>query len=430
MNGELLNVLEYLEREKGIKRDILIKAVETSLLSASRKGISAQKNTLIVIDPKTADIKVYNKMLVVEKVVNVKEEILIEEAKHHQPAAKLGDEINIEVTPKDFGRIAAQIAKQVIIQKIREAEKEIIFNEYRDRRGEMVNGIVRRFERGTLIVDLGKCEALLPSREQVPTEKYPIGSRVKAMILEVRDNSKNLEIILSRTHPDLLKSLFELEVPEVADGIVEIKAVSREAGFRSKVAVSSKSEKVDSVGACVGMRGERIKNIVRELNGEKIDIVPWSADPAAFIANALSPSKLKKVNVNAINRSAEILVEPDQVSLAIGRKGQNARLCAKLTGFHIDILADRVSESVQASEDKEEAVLFSTRETDQEPISGLLLTKVQGLDDFILRSLRQTGYRTAEELARLSAADLSKILGLDESQAVQILELVSKALKG
>ncbi len=429
MNGELLNVLEYLEREKGIKRDILIKAVETSLLSASRKGISAQKNTLIVIDPKTADIKVYNKMLVVEKVVNAKEEITVEEAKHHQPSTKLGDEINIEVTPKDFGRIAAQIAKQVIIQKIREAEKEIIFNEYRDRRGEMVNGIVRRFERGTLVVDLGKCEALLPSREQVPTEKYPVGSRVKAMILEVRDNSKNLEIILSRTHPDLLKSLFELEVPEVADGIVEIKAVSREAGFRSKVAVSSKSEKVDSVGACVGMRGERIKNIVRELNGEKIDIVPWSADPAAFIANALSPSKLKKVNVNAASRSAEILVEPDQVSLAIGRKGQNARLCAKLTGFHIDILADRVSEAVQSSEDKEESVLFSTRETDQDPISGLLLTKVQGLDDFILRSLRQTGYRTAEELSRLSAADLSKILGLDESQAVQILELVSKALK-
>lgn len=431
MNGELLNVLEYLEREKGIKREILLKAVETSLLSASRKGLSAQRNTIITIDPKTADIKVYNKMMVVEKVVNVKEEMTLDQAKHYRTDPKMGDEIDVEVTPKDFGRIAAQIAKQVIIQKIREAEKEILFNEYLDRKGELVNGIVRRFERGTLVVDLGKCEALLPSREQVPTEKYPIGSRVRAVILEVRDNSKALEVILSRTHSDLLKKLFELEVPEVLDGIVEIKAVAREPGFRSKVAVSSNSDKVDSVGACVGMRGERIKNIVRELNGEKIDIVPWSADPAVFVGHALSPAKLKKVNIDLENKRAEILVEPDQVSLSIGRKGQNARLCAKLTGFHIDILADRVAqvgEALPASDAKEEAVVFSTGKPLQDAASGLELSKVSGLDDITLRNLKQTGYRTAEELLRLPASDLSKILGFDEIQAAKVLEAVSKAL--
>ena len=427
MNPDLLSAFDYLEREKGIKRDVLIRAVESSLLSASRKSLGAQKNTSIVIDPKTADIRVYNKFQVVENVENSKEQITLEQARLHKADIQMGDFIDVEVTPKDFGRIAAQTAKQVIIQKLREAEKEIVFQEYLQREGDLVTGLVRRYERNGIIVDLGKCEGILPQREQAPTEKYPIGSRVRAYIVEVKDSSKALEVILSRTHPGFLKRLFELEVPEVEDAIVEIKAVAREAGFRSKVAVYSKSDKVDSVGACVGMRGERIKNIVRELNGERIDIVPWSPDVAVFVGNALGPAKLKKVKIDEAHKAATILVEPDQLSLAIGRKGQNARLCAKLTGFRIDILADRVVQ--EETETKESHVVFSVGESGMEPATGLLLPQVQGLEDGILKSLKQTGYRTAQELVRLPASDLSKIVGLEESEAVKVIDVVTAALK-
>lgn len=431
MNNELLNVLEYLEREKGIKKEVLIKAVESSLLSASRKSIGAQKNTWITIDPKTGDIKVFNKMAVVENVVNSKEEMTLDEARRIQPNIQLGEMVNIEVTPKDFGRIAAQTAKQVIIQKIREAEKEIIFNEYKDRRGELVTGIVRRFEKGIIVVDLGKCEALLPQREQVPNEKYPIGSRNRAFIVEVRDSGKVLEIILSRTHPGLLKKLFELEIPEVSDGTVEIKGVAREAGFRSKVSVHSNSDKVDSVGACVGMRGERIKNIVRELNGERIDIVTWSADGAVYIANALSPAKLKKVEIDPSRKRAVIWVEPDQLSLAIGRKGQNARLCAKLTGYHVDIMAERVPqpEGTPVAEAAHEEVVFSVGESGEEIHEGLPLMDVRGLDEGIIKSLKQTGYRTAQEVLRLPPSELSKIIGIDEAQAAKVCEIINAKLQ-
>jgi N utilization substance protein A len=288
---------------------------------------------------------------------------------------------------------------------------------------------VRRYERGTVVVDLGKCEALLPSREQAPTEKYPIGSRVRAFIIEVRDSAKALEVILSRTHPGFLKKLFELEVPEISDGIVEIKAVARESGFRSKVAVFSNSEKVDSVGACVGMRGERIKNIVRELNGERIDIVPWSNDQAVFVANALSPAKPKKVKLDDAKKRAEILVAADQLSLAIGRKGQNARLCAKLTGIRIDILSERMPEGGAVEEILPKGeVVFSAGDHGEEPVTGLLLNEIHGLEEGVLKGLRQTGYRTAQEVLRLPAVDLSKIVGLDEVQAKKVLDVISSAL--
>lgn len=430
MNGELLNVLEYLEREKGIKREILIRAIETSLLSASRKSLGAQKNASITIDAKTGDIRVYNKMVVVEKATHAKEELSLEEAKHFQMNVKIGDVIDVEVTPKDFGRIAAQTAKQVIIQKLREAEKEIIFNEYRERQGELVTGLIRRYERGAVIVDLGKCEAMLPPREQAPTEKYPLGSRLRAYIVEVKDGGKSLEIILSRTHPGFLSRLFELEVPEISEGIVTIKAVAREAGFRSKVAVHSNSERVDGVGACVGMRGERIKNIVRELNGERIDIVPWNSSQAVFVANALSPAKLKKVTIVEEEKKAEVIVEPDQLSLAIGRKGQNARLCAKLTGFRIDIMAERMPTAVEGGAEKAaDAVVYTAGEQGNKPLEGLALSNIRELEEGVLRALKQTGYRMAEEVLRLSAVDLSKVVGLEEAQAVKVLETISSALK-
>ncbi|MDP3981193.1 MAG: transcription termination factor NusA [Chlamydiota bacterium] len=342
MNGELLNVLDYIEREKGIKREVLIKAVESSLLLASKKSIGSARNASIVIDPQTGHIKVFKKFLVVKEVKNAQEEITLKKAKQHQANAKIGDEVSLEITPENFGRIAAQTAKQVIVQKLREAEKDIIFAEYRDRIGDLVNGIIRRIERGNIIVDLGKSEAILTQREQSPVEKYSIGSRIRTLIVDVKYDAKFPMILLSRTHPDFLKKMFELEVPEIADGIVEIKSIAREAGYRSKIAVFSSAEKVDCVGACVGMRGERVKNVVRELNGEKIDIVRWDEDQAVYIANALSPAKLKKVQVLQTEKRVSVIVEEDQLSLAIGKKGQNARLCAKLTGWRIDISTQRM----------------------------------------------------------------------------------------
>ena len=429
MNGELLNAFEYLEREKGIKREVLIKAVETSLLSASRKTFGTGKSNCITIDPKTGQIHVYSRMLVVEKIVNLKEEVCLEDARLHEPNAKVGDEINVEITPKDFGRIAAQTAKQVIIQKLREAEKDILFQEYQQRAGDLVIGLLRRFERGALIIDLGKCEAVLPQKELAPTEKYAMGARIRSFILEVKEGSRSPEIILSRTHPGFLKKLFELEIPEVEEGIVEIKAVAREAGFRSKVAVFSNSDKIDAVGACVGMRGERIKNIVRELNGERIDIVPWSSDPAKFVENALSPAKIIRIKLDEALRKSEILVQADQLSLAIGRKGQNARLCAKLTGFGIDIMADRVKE-VAALEDNiagSSEVVFSAGEGPRSAVSGVLLSDVKGLDEMVLKSLKQTGYRMAEEVLKMPVTELCKILGIDEENGKKIFQILSDA---
>jgi N utilization substance protein A len=341
MNGELSAVLSYLEKERGIDRETLFQTVENALLSASRKSVGPAKSLRISMDRKTCDIKAFATVTVVESVVSKHDEISLTDARRIKPSAQLSDEVEIEVTPQDFGRIAAQTAKQAILQKIRQAERSVVFEEYRDRVRDIVSGTIRRFERSDIIVDLGRAEAVMPAKERITTEIYQVGDQIRALVLAVQDSLAGPCILLSRSHPDFVRRLFELEVAEIADETVEIKGIAREAGFRSKIAVVSHDSKVDPVGACVGMRGVRVKNIVRELSGEKIDIVRWSDDIKTYVTNALSPAKLSKVDVDTDNqRVVHVTTEADQLSLAIGKRGQNVRLSSKLLGVKIDVQKD------------------------------------------------------------------------------------------
>jgi N utilization substance protein A len=337
MNADFLAVIEFWEREKGISRDVLIGAVQESLLAAAKKAVGAARELRVQIDPKNGEIRAFARLVVSEKVVSKHDQISQFDARRLKPDAQIGEELEVEVTPADFGRIASQYAKQTIIQQIRKAEKQLIFKEFKDRVGDIVSGTVRRFERSDVVLDLGKYEALLPNRERVPTEEYQVGERIRCYVKAVEEGPQGPEIILSRADPRFVLKLVTLEVSEINDGTIEIKGIAREPGFRSKLAVHTRDDKVDPVGACVGMRGQRVKNIVRELNNEKVDIIRWSSDIKTFIGNALAPAKLKAFEVDEANRRVRILVSPDQLSLAIGKKGQNARLTSKLTGWHVDI---------------------------------------------------------------------------------------------
>jgi N utilization substance protein A len=333
MNGELAAVLSYLEKERGIDRETLFVMVENAVLSASRKSVGPAKELRIKMDRKTCDIKAFATVDVVETVASKHDEISLHEARRIKPTVAIGDTIEIEVTPQNFGRIAAQTAKQAILQKIRQAERTIVFEEYRDRVGDIVSGTIRRFERSDIVVDLGRAEAIMPSKERITTEIYQVGDQIRAIVLAVQDGAAGPSIVLSRSHPDFVRRLFELEVAEISDETVEIKGIAREAGFRSKIAVISHDSKVDPVGACVGMRGVRVKNIVRELSGEKIDIVRWSDDIKTYVTNALSPAKLSKVEIDPDRPNmVHVTTEADQLSLAIGKRGQNVRLSSKLLG--------------------------------------------------------------------------------------------------
>ncbi|GAB4257506.1 transcription termination factor NusA [Thermincola ferriacetica] len=340
MNTEFIEALEELEREKGIAIDVLLEALEAALISAYKRNFGSAQNVRVDIDRETGEIKVFARKTVVEKVEDDRLEISLEEAQKRDPRYELGDIVEIEVTPRDFGRIAAQTAKQVVVQRIREAERGIIYEEFSNREGDIVTGIVQRQDPKNVYVDLGKTEAILAPSEQIAGEEYRHGDRIKTYIVEVKKTTKGPQILVSRTHPGLLKRLFELEVPEIHDGVVELKSVAREAGARSKIAVYSKDENVDPVGACVGPKGMRVQTIVNELKGEKIDIVKWSPDPARFVANALSPAKVLDVKVNEAEKIARVIVPDYQLSLAIGKEGQNARLAAKLTGWKIDIKSE------------------------------------------------------------------------------------------
>lgn len=347
MNQELIGALNELEKERGISKEILVEAIETAIVSAYKRNfsLSSAASVRVDLDQNTGEIHVYSRRRVVDKVSDPKLEIALEEAQAIDPNYEIGDVVEEEVTPHDFGRIAAQTAKQVVIQRIREAERSIVYNEYANRAGDVVNGIVQRTDHRNVIVDLGKVEAVLPLGEQIPTEKYHPNQRMKFYINEVKQSSRGPQVFLSRTHPGLLKYLFELEVPEIQSGVVEIKAVAREAGYRSKIAVFSRDENVDPVGACVGNRGLRVQAVVSQLNGEKIDIIAWVPDQAAFIANALSPAAVTKVYLDRTGKSAYVVVPDDQLSLAIGKEGQNARLAARLTGCKIDIKSESQAEA-------------------------------------------------------------------------------------
>ena len=337
MNADFLAVLEFWEREKGINRDVLVGAVQEALLSAAKKAVGPARELRVVIDQKNGDIKAFAKLIVSEKVVSKHDQISVFDARRVKSESQVGDELEVEVTPVGFGRIAAQYAKQALMQHIRRAEKQLIFTEFKDRVGDIISGTVRRFERSDVLVDLGKYEALLPNRERVPTEEYQVGERVRCYVKAVEQGVHGPEIILSRADPRFVIKLFQVEVSEINDGTIEIKGIAREPGFRTKLAVWTRDDKVDPVGACVGLRGQRVKNIVRELNNEKVDIIRWDPNVRTFITNALAPAKLKAFEIDEANKRVKIIVSEDQLSLAIGKRGQNARLTSKLTGWQVDI---------------------------------------------------------------------------------------------
>lgn len=337
MNADFLAVLEFWEREKGINRDVLVGAVQEALLSAAKKAVGPARELRVVIDQRNGDIRAFAKLVVSEKVMSKHDQISLFDARRIKPSAQVSEELEVEVTPVGFGRIAAQYAKQALMQHLRRAEKDLIFTEFRDRVGDIISGTVRRFDRSDVLVDLGKYEALLPNRERVPTEEYQIGERIRCYVKAVEQGAHGPDIILSRSDPRFVIKLFQLEVSEISDGTIEIKGIAREPGFRTKLAVWTRDDKVDPVGACVGLRGQRVKNIVRELNNEKVDIIRWDPHVRTFITNALAPAKLKNFEIDEANKRVRIIVNEDQLSLAIGKRGQNARLTSKLTGWQVDI---------------------------------------------------------------------------------------------
>src|SRR5438876_274183 len=402
MNRELLIVIEQIGREKGIDKETLFEALESALLSASRKTLGAAENVRMEIDRHTGALKVFGRKKVVEEVTDNKLEISLADAKALNPEAELEDELEQELPPQEFGRIAAQTAKQVILQRVRDAERDRIFKEFEGKDGQILRGVVHRIEKRNVIVEIGKAEAILPEREQIPGERYNPGDRVRAYVLEVRRTAKGPQISLSRTHPGYLARLFETEIPEIQEGIVVVKAAAREAGERAKVAVASTKRDVDPIGACVGLRGTRIQVISRELRGEKIDIIEWSHDPATFVARALSPAKVSSVTVadeGAEAPPAALVIVPDnQLSLAIGKKGQNARLAAKLTGMRIDIKSESEveSERAEAEEAKTARAALST-------LPGVTPEAFQALVETGLVSPRAVVAAGRERLAGLPA---------------------------
>ncbi len=412
MNSDLISGLDYFEREKGIKREVLIEAVSNALLSASKKAIGPARDLRIDINAKTGQIRALANLLIVEKVADKHDEISLDAARKIKPEAQIGEAIEIEVTPKDFGRIAAQTAKQAMMQRIRLAEKEMIYEEFKDRAGEIVGGTVRRFDRSDVVVDLGKFEATMPSRERVQTEDYNIGDRIRAYVVAVENGPRGPEIILSRSHPNFVRRLFEVEVAEIADKTVEIRGIAREAGYRTKIAVHSANEKVDPVGACVGMRGSRVKNIVRELNNEKVDIIRWSADTREFVIEALKPAKIKGVTLDEAKKTVHIKVDEDQLSLAIGKRGQNARLTSKLCGWDINIEKDETAKEVF-----EGTVAKAAR----------ILSETLQLDEETAKKLVASGINSIEGVAAVDAEDISGILGIELEKAKEIHDAAKKA---
>jgi N utilization substance protein A len=353
MNRELISVIDEIGRQKGIDKARVIGAIESALQTAAKKRFGQAENIQVEIDSKTGEISVVSKKIIVETVSNPKAEISLQEARQYDSEAEIGDEIGSLIEMNELGRIAAQTAKQVIFQKVREAEWEAVQKEYSTRQGDLVTGIILGMERRNYLVDLGKTEAILPIQEQIPRETYRRGDRVKAMLLEVRRTPKDVQVILSRSHPQFVAKLFELEVPEVMEKIIEIRSVVREPGDRTKIAVTSREKAVDPVGACVGIKGSRVQAVVRELRGEKIDIITWTQDPRVFIAEALNPATIEKVGIDEEKKSALVVAADSQLSLAIGKNGQNVRLAARLTGWKIDIISATEYEKEKVERDKE-----------------------------------------------------------------------------
>jgi N utilization substance protein A len=413
MATELSRVIDSVCKDKGVDKEAIIKAVEEAVLSASQKLFRMQdknKELEVRYNEDQGEIELFEFKTVTEDVKDPDTQISIEEAAELDSEAEVGDVIGVKINP-DFTRIAIQNAKQKILQKIKEAEGKVISEEFKSRKGELISGIVRRVEKRNVIVDLGRTEAILPAEHQVPKEYYKPKERIRAILIDIRENKRGPQLILSRAHPDFVKSLFKAEVPEITEGLVEIKGISRDPGSRTKIAVSSNDPDVDSVGACVGMRGSRVQNVIQELRGEKIDIVPWSSDPARFVCNALSPARVSKVIIDEDNRSMEVIVDDDQLSLAIGRKGQNVRLASQLTGWRIDIKTDS-----------------QVRYEQQEIISALMM--LPNVGEVTANLLYGEGFRSLEDIAFSDPKALMKAAGLKNEEDAQKIQTAARiALK-
>jgi N utilization substance protein A len=406
MNADFIAGLEFWEREKGVSREVLMGAVQEALLSAAKKAVGPARELRVDIDQKAGDIKAFAKLIVADKVISQHDQISLFDARRIKADAKVGDEIEKEVTPAGFGRIAAQYAKQALMQKVRQAEKAMILTEYKDRVGDIVSGTVRRFDRSDVILDLGKYEAVMPNKERVPTEEYQVGERIRCLVKAVQEGAHGPEIILSRADTKFIVKLFQLEVSEINDGTIEIKGIAREPGFRTKMAVYSRDSKVDPVGACVGLRGQRVKNIVRELNNEKVDVIPWSSDVKAFVTKALEPAKIKSIEINEVRKRVHVLVAEDQLSLAIGKRGQNARLTARLTGWEVDIDAEHIV----------------TKGFDEKVAEAVeLIAAVPGITREQASALVNNGVLRLEDLVQAEPGDIADIPGVGENAAA-ILE--------
>ena len=379
-NKELILALEDLEKEKGIKKEYLLESIETALLTAYKRNFDALDNVKVVMDPQTGATHVFSIKEVMEHANDSATEINLEDAKKINKDANIGDTVEVEIVPRNFGRIAAQTAKQVIIQKLREAEREIIYTEFNDRKGEIVSGIIQKADKNIVVMDLGRLEGIMPTKEQMPTETYHVNDKIKGYVLDVERGAKGApQVIVSRSHPDFVRKLLEFEIPEIYEGVIEIKSVSRDPGYRSKVAVYSPDPNIDPVGSCVGQKGVRIQNVINELHGEKIDVIEWNEDPAIYISSALLPAKILAVDIKEEEKFAQVIVPDDQLSLAIGKSGQNARLAAKLTNWKIDIKsetqfremlmnAQQEQEEVQPQEEiEEQSEVLAQEQEIQEP---------------------------------------------------------------
>lgn len=421
MNSELINVIDQIGREKGIDKNVLINVVKTAVLSASRKKLHLTDcNIQTEFNEETGDIDVFILKKVVKKIQDITKEIVLKDAIKLDHNVKLDEYVKIPHEAAGFGRISAQLAKQVIIQKVREAERESIFNDYKNQKGQLIHGNVSRFEKNDIIVDLGKTEGLLSRREQVYREKFKRGDRIRTYLLDVKRASKRPQVILSRTHPNLLIGLLELEVPEISEGIIEIKNAVREPYGRSKIAVYSREKDVDAVGACVGIRGIRVQAVVQELKGEKIDIVEWSEDPVQYVTNALKPAKISKVNLNKTERSLEVVVPKDQLSLAIGKNGQNVRLAARLTGWKIDIINEE--------ELKREAEFKLKKQEEENNIKSADVSEIDGIGK-ISSLLYEHNIKTLGDLLLIEKESLLAIPSIGAKRAEKIVKAAESFFK-
>jgi N utilization substance protein A len=408
--SEIKRVIEQVSRDKGIDRHVLIKALEEALKSAARKKYGPKIDIEVQYSDETGELEVFQFKEVAETIEDDMLQISLDEGRKLDPECEVGDSLGTKMDTATFGRIAAQSAKQVIIQKLKDAEKDAVYSSFIDRRGEIINGIVQRIDRGDIIVNLGQTEGVLPVREQVPKESYRRGDRIRALILEVLHESRGPQVVLSRTHPNFLVTLFRTEVPEISEGIVTIMGAAREPGVRAKIAVASNNSDIDPVGACVGMKGSRVQNVVQELRGEKIDIIPWHVDTAKFVCNALAPAEISRVIIDEDNRSMEVIVPDEFLSIAIGKKGQNVRLASKLTGWHLDV--------------KSESIYNQAMQSGYNSLMAL-----PGVGISLADALYEKGFYSADEVAKSAVEDLLQIRGIDEAMAAELIEAARIAVE-